>query len=593
MSFARFNRSHRLSMRIASLQSLLTAADEKHLSGRTIFWLALSLAVAAAFAAQGLQQAFRAPYVVQDDARQHVFWMSRFLDPELFPRDLIADYFQSVAPLGYTALYRAIISLGLDPFVVNKILPVALGLVMTGFCFGVCMRLLPVPFAAFASTLLLNGSLWMEDDLVSATPRAFLYPLFLAFVYFLLRRKLVPCLIALALEGLFYPSFVFISAGVLLLSLVRIENRRLAWSRDRLDYIFCAAGLGVAAAVMLAFAFKTSGYGPVIWASEAKGSAEFWPGGRSSFFGDGGLKFWLRGRRSGLLPESLFTIMPIYAGFVLPFLVRHKGTFPLAGKVASGSSILLRIALASLAMFLAAHVLLFKLHLPSRYTQHSLRMLLSLAAGISLVIMLDAIFRWAAQKEKRAQGKRLALAWAAALGLAVALLWQPLNSSRTLDTKYRVGGSPSLYEFFAAQPKDTLIASLAHEADYLPSLARRSTLVGREYAIPYHTGYYGQIRNRAHDLIEAQYARELGVTKSFIQKYGIDFLIIDRRAFTPNYLANNRWAMQYKPASTDALSELGEGVAPALSKLVESCSVFNNDNLVVLSADCILKAGEQ
>ena len=35
-------------------------------------------------------------------------------------------------------------------------------------------------------------------------------------------------------------------------------------------------------------------------------------------------------------------------------------------------------------MYALAHLLIFRLHLPSRYTQHSLRMVMSLAAGIVL-----------------------------------------------------------------------------------------------------------------------------------------------------------------------------------------------------------------
>jgi hypothetical protein len=51
----------------------------------------------------GLQKAFKAEYVVQDDAREYVFWMQRFVDAELLPHDLIADYFQSITPFGYAA----------------------------------------------------------------------------------------------------------------------------------------------------------------------------------------------------------------------------------------------------------------------------------------------------------------------------------------------------------------------------------------------------------------------------------------------------------------------------------------------------------
>ena len=65
----------------------------------------LSLSISLGFAVfccyLALREGFSSQWVVQDDARQHVFWMLRYLDPQLFPDDLIADYFQSVAPVGY------------------------------------------------------------------------------------------------------------------------------------------------------------------------------------------------------------------------------------------------------------------------------------------------------------------------------------------------------------------------------------------------------------------------------------------------------------------------------------------------------------
>ena len=99
--------------------------------------LALSLAVAIGCALPALFQAFSGPYVVQDDARQHVFWMQRWLHPDRFPNDLMADYFQSVAPWGYQGLYRLGSILGLDPMVFNKLLPIGLGTLTTFLCFQV------------------------------------------------------------------------------------------------------------------------------------------------------------------------------------------------------------------------------------------------------------------------------------------------------------------------------------------------------------------------------------------------------------------------------------------------------------------------
>lgn len=185
-------------MLIARLHKFLTAPNANK-SSPWVIWFSLSLAFAALYGLLALKQAFSGEYIVQDDARQHVFWMQRFLDPELFPNDLIANYFQSVAPAGYATFYRLLAFVGIGPILLSKLLPIVLGLITTGYCFGVCMQLFPVPMTGFIGALLLNQNLWMQDGLISATPKAFIYPLFLAFLYYVLRRSLILCGSAIAL----------------------------------------------------------------------------------------------------------------------------------------------------------------------------------------------------------------------------------------------------------------------------------------------------------------------------------------------------------------------------------------------------------
>ena len=76
---------------IKDLHKFLTAPTAKKFSPQMIFWFSLSLTFAAIYGILALKQAFSAEYDVQDDARQHVFWMRRFLDTDLFPKDFKAD----------------------------------------------------------------------------------------------------------------------------------------------------------------------------------------------------------------------------------------------------------------------------------------------------------------------------------------------------------------------------------------------------------------------------------------------------------------------------------------------------------------------
>jgi len=570
-------------MLITDLHHGLTTA--KPSKAQLAFWFTLSLTFAAIYGCMALQQAFSGDYVVQDDARQHVFWMQRLLDPELLPNDFIANYFQSVAPWGYTKFYQLFATLGIHPFLLNKLLPIALGLVMTGYCFGVSLQLFPVPAAGFVATLLLNQTVWMKDDLVSATPRAFLYPLFVAFLYYLLRRSLLPCLVAIALQGLFYPQILLISAGTLVLTLVRWENGRLSFSRDRQDYIFCAAGLAVTFLVLLPYVLQTSDFGATTTAAAAREMPEFGEKGRSRYFVQNPWEFWLVAERSGFFP-ALWLPPLLLVGLFLPLLWRYRDRMPLLQHVQPQMRLLVQILAASVGLFVMAHLLLFKLQLPSRYTHHSFRVISAIAAGIVLVTLLDALFRWATQSHSP---KKQSLALGITLLLSGALLLYPSYNRSFPVTKYKVGEAPALYQFLKQTPKASLVASLSEEANFLPYFAQRPILVGREYALPFHLGYYNQFHQRVTDLLQAQYSSNLEAAQQLVQQYGVDFWLLDQEAFTSPYLANNRWLRQFQPVAQEAQTRLEQGITPAIAQTVPRCTVLRTERLILLDAACVTK----
>ena len=554
---------------------------------RDRLWLGASLAFALLCAILGLAEGFRGEYIVQDDARQHVFWMLRFLDPQLFPNDLIADYFQSVAPSGYTQLYRVFAMIGISPLLLNKLLPIVLGLISTFYAFRLSMLLFPVPFAAGLSSIILNMALWMKDDLVSATPRAFVYPFFIAFLYYLTRRSLLPCLATIALTGLFYPQYVLVESGILILQLVNFPQFKL----DRNTAIFCLAGLGVAFFILLPYAIATSEYGPVISYKEAINSPEFWDEGRNPFFDEDPIDSWVFGRRSGFIP--LRTPDILWLGLLFPVLLPFNRTFPLRDRLSKPSTLLLQIPVVGFGLFFAARALLFKLHLPSRYPSHSLRILLSLMAGMAIVAILETGWQWV---KVHRLWKLPGIAIIAVL--VMQLIVAPVTSENFPKTVYEEGKAVELYQFFRQQPKDIRIASLNDEGDFIPTFARRSVLVAREYAIPYHMGYYRQIRTRLSDLMQAQYSDNLAVAGDFIEQYGIDFWLIDKQAFQPDYMDKNNWLQGFykSPIQTDPLvnltqathDRLMQGIQPAIIATIPTCQVFESDRSIVVNAKCVL-----
>jgi hypothetical protein len=584
-------------MPITRLHQFLTAPTGKASRTQQVFWLSLSLTFAAMYAYPPLQEALSHDYIVQDDARQHIFWMRRFLDSQLFPGDLTANYFQSVAPWGYATFYRIFAAVGIDPMALSQILPLGLGLVATAYCFGMTLQILPVPVAGFMASLLLNQNLWMRDDLVSATPVAFVYPLFLAFVYYRLRRLLLPCLVAIALLGLFYPQCVFIVAGLLILLLGRWEQGTFRLSPLPEDYWFCGWGLGVAVLVLLPHALNPSEFGSVITATEARTLPAFSSQGWSSFFDDDPWNYWVCGKRSGMLPSEWCGVMEKYSilllppqvwvSFSLPFLLKYPSRFPLAKQVSGGIILLPHMLIVSICMFVVAHWLLFKLHLPNRYTEHSLRILVALAAAVALTILLDTVLQVAQTK-----GKPLLAVGFTGILAAILIFYPSILQANDYPfpiTQYYLGKSQELYEFLQQQPKDTVIASLTEEANSLPTFAQRSILVGGEgYALPYHSDYYNEIYQRTVDLIEAQYSPDQVTIQNFIQRYGVDLWLVERGAFTLEYVINNRWIQEYESAATAAMLTLEEGRVPALAVRMEKCTVLEGEGLVVLQAACLI-----
>ena len=293
-------------MYITKLQKVLTTPVTNKSSLQTIFWFSLSLSFAGIYGFLALQQAFKSEYVVSADASYYVLWLRRFLDPELLSsQDLIADYWQSMTPWGYLIFFRLLAILGIDPLLVSKCLPIILGMVTTTYCFWISLEILPVPAAGFFATLMINQALWMGVSLATGTPLSFIFPIFAAFLYYLLKGSLSLCLLTILLQGLFYPQYVLLSSGILILRLIKYQNKRLYFSQDRADYWFCFSGLLIGFLVLLPYLLKSSELGGSVSKLVAQTMPEFSAGGRNAFFPKGSptLKYWLCAR-NGILPHD-------------------------------------------------------------------------------------------------------------------------------------------------------------------------------------------------------------------------------------------------------------------------------------------------
>jgi hypothetical protein len=570
-------------MLIIQLQKLLTTPitqTSRQSKSRlpVIFWYILSLTFAVGYILMGLRQAFSSEYIVSDDAREYISWMYRYFNQDLFPGDLIADYFQSVTPIGYGIIYKIIAALNIDLNFFSKIFPIVLGLITTSYCFLVSMQILPVPMVGFIASLLLNQSLCLYDDLFSATPRDFIYPLFLAFLYYLIRASRLGILIVIALQSLIYPLIAFVDLLILFMRLFPWKNGQITISQSRKDLISFVASIMIAGIIILTYAIQSSQFGPTITTAVARTMPEYWHGGRFSYFSHNIISYWFYDRDSGFL--ALIGPPQLFLGLLLPIILKSQSRFLLSKQIKNEVKLLLQVVIASLIMFFTAHALAFKLHWPSRYTHHTFKMILAIAAAISITLMLDALFRWSRQNERQI------FMLGAIIILAGGLVLYPSSLKVFPKTPYIKGQVPTLYNFLQKQPQNIVIASTSEEADNIPIFAKRTILIGKEYALPIHTKYYAQFRKRMLDLINAQYTEDVNQIKDFIQKYHVTFWLLERSAFIPEYINHNTWLQQYQPAAQQANTKLQKSL-PVLATLINSCTVFETNNLVLLKTECI------
>lgn len=313
---------------------------------------------------------------------------------------------------------------------------------------------------------------------------------------------------------------------------------------------------------------------------------EFNLGGRSPFFAVGWLKYWFAGSSGLTLP--LFPTL-VWSGLALPWLLNKK--LPITKLVTKKISILTQVIIASLLMFILAHILLPKLHLPSRYTYHTIQFVLAISTGIVLTIWLDIGQRWLKNKQQFNLLEKTKIALVTLFALTTVIFPAIPYVSINWFQDWRVGTATEIYQYLAQQPKDILVASLSTEVNNIPAFSQRSILVGDEFALAYHPAYYNQIKQRTIDLLQAQYSPELKVLQSFIRQYNVDYLLLDHNAFTAQYLLAKNWLINssWKEETQQAIAQLKSEYSPALREINPSCSVISTKTLNLLESSCILE----
>ena len=468
--------------------------------------------------------------VFDDDARQHVYWTARFQDPTLFPDDLLTSFISSrlFDPPGYRLIYQLGVQF-MDPLPFSQLLTLLLLLLSLWLLDQISKEIIPHPRGRlFLGGLFLFFSLY---DASGGFPRSFVFPLLLLFLLLLQKRAFLWAAATVLLQAVLYPPIILNTLALAGWDLLR---RLIQGPRDRRwlrDFLFLAAVIAVVALLLHSIYGEVDRgtMGKQVTLEEARAMPEFHPGGRSSFFRDNLVSYLLIGR-SGIGAIHLI-------GFAIILATMGLVAGPRAIRL---PSLALHLCWTSLLLFALAHLVLFRLHLPSRYTLFTLPLAFMLAIGDSTGGFLEALKPAWARLRRRipSSAARRWVGWGAFGILLLVYTYLQGHVICRFDRQV-VALEPvdrEMLAFLESLPKESLVAGHPMDMDSVPLLSRRPVLANRELSLPYYMRYYRQVRRRLMDMLGAYYARRWEDVTAFVERYRVSAMVVRKTYFEPPFL---------------------------------------------------------
>lgn len=463
--------------------------------------------------------------VFSGDARQHVWWTYRFGDPELFPNDLMYAYFSlpNIMPFGLAWLYRLFVP-HMDAMLFSELMPFVLAPPTVLLAYLIGRRAGHGALGGLVALVMLVYTNQM-NDLGGGHARSFATPLMFLATWAMLARNGLWLGIALVLGAMVYPPTVVVvgAAAAVIVPIRLVQERRLYkwWP--------VMVVLGLLSLAILFYVTKTpmpEGFGPQTSGEQARQMAEFGEGGRNVFFHKKWTTYLFYGPRSSIKTE------PEGVAMMLALIAAGWYFFRKWGPLEAWA-----FAITSTILFIAAHLTLFALYLPSRYTKYSypLFAMIWMAWFVPKIVPNLLVFpRWSDLLRRASHPfVRFALLAVVMFGLgaityrfAKAEQWTRANHPLVFPA-----GLPATLDYLETLPKDTLVAGYPDDVDNVPLFTKRSALVNSEVALAYHYGFYQQVAERLRDALRATYASDWAEVDALHEKYGVDVFVVNRQRF--------------------------------------------------------------
>jgi hypothetical protein len=562
------------------LRQRLDARDEEQP------WLGLTLILGLVASGAFLVVIFKYPGNIQDDARMFLSWMSRWDDPGLLRGDLMADYWASATPWGYKGLFHAAWALGLEPLTFIKILPALLFPAIAYFSFRFLRAIGAEPLVACLVTGLVLHGLVRADFVISGTPRAF-WPLFLlAVLDGLARRRILQTAAAQLLMAGFYPQMALVSATVIGMTLLNpSRGLRLDLSRRRILLVLLSALATIGG--VLPFLLSAKGYGPAITLAEALRIPTFGPGGRGYIVSENGSLDFLCSERLGFFKARCRLAGPymllLTLGALVGPIVIFARTFRSGATERIRSELPLYLLIASVLWFTVAVLLLFRMHLPNRYT--------SAVGMLTTLTLASLVLEWLREKRllewlmERKHGYVLA-----SIGLVGAVAYLA-EGAADIRQDFKRPTNPSLIAAIGDLPKEAVVGGFVRDLDFSPLLTRRSTLFSRELAVAYQLGYFNRIIARMQTMRDVVLTDDSAVFEKGLARLGADFILIEQETLDTGRIPED--FRGFFGAELAQAEEAADRKLPTLiSRLADGCRVGIYGSVSMLDASCLAEAAE-
>jgi hypothetical protein len=408
----------------------------------------------------------------------------------------------------------------MSPLYFSKVLPVLLFAVLGAGLFASAHRLGGRRAAWCAAALAWLATLF-AGDMAGGLSRGFAAPLLALFLCCWLAGRGWGMALTLVAQALCIPYILPVCAGAALLG----------WSWGRLNKQAApppfprSAGhwLVMALAVVLVWWFQDSlaraGFGPLVSLDQMIGRPEFGPQGRYPILPLPSLAWELVRPWGEIAP---FREAGPAAGALTALLLAAGGLagWRRLGWARLGSCAPLWLVLLSgLGCYLLARAVLLKLFIPDRY-------LIYVLAVCYCLLLAQGWAAWLALLPWRKTALASLVALAALLGA-----WR-LHGLELYDYSQGL----QLYAALARTPKDSLVAGHPFDMDNVLTFARRPVLASFELAHCWHLGYWRQVEPRLRDMLKAYYAADSSELRQLAERWGVSYLVVDRRHFTPAFL---------------------------------------------------------